>query len=76
MRTEEEFLKDFKKLGYDLNKNYKSVGFIYLEEEYNVIHINFFKKQYSKSFGYYDSAPITMAEHKLLNELFEIWGWL
>ena len=75
MRTEKQILKDFEKLGYSpLRKNGEQ--FMFLEEEFDVIHFDLENKMYYKTFGGYDGASITMAEHKLLHELFEIWGWL
>ena len=80
MRTEEEILKDFEKLGYYLNL--KKEGFLYygiILSNKNIkeleIHISFSMKSYAKyEQGLCDT--ITMQEHKLLNELFTIWGWI
>ena len=75
MRTEEEVLKDFEKLGYDIIENNDCC--IKLNFNDCIIRIS----KYSKFYKCYwkDSAyanVIDMKEHKLLNELFSIWGWL
>lgn len=80
MRTEEQVLKDFEKLGYYLNL--KKEGFLYygiILSNKNIkeleIHISFSMKSYAK----YEQGlctTIDMKEHKLIHELFEVWGWL
>lgn len=75
MRTEKEVLKDFEKLGYDVVAN--GGCFIKLNNNGDIIRIS----KYSMWYWSYceDSGlavPIDMEEHKLLNELFSIWGWL
>ena len=80
MRTEQESLKDFEKLGYYLSS--KKEGFLYngiILSNKNIkgleIHISFSMKSYAK----YDQGlciTITMQEHLLLHELFECWGWI
>lgn len=72
MRTEEEVLKDFKKLGYGIK--YNGQYYIHLHSSKN-IHCDKYIKIY-KSTKSYRTAEITMQAHKLLNELFTIWGWL
>lgn len=88
MRTEQDVLKDFEELGYEVACN--SDGELILEQELksnytiiNRIHIEKRLQSYSKSqfarLGYHVStAPlwISMQEHKLLNKLFTIWGWI
>ena len=74
MRTEQEILKDFEKLGYKV-KNDSEV----LRLKNNFIEIYVYKKD--KEYGKEDifsceANRFTMPEHKLLNELFNIWGWL
>jgi hypothetical protein len=72
-RTEQEILKDFEKLGYFVKKD---TAFITLTNEYdNVIFIDLEDKCYDKS-HYIECVSITMQEHKLLNELFQCWGWI
>ena len=71
-RTEQEILKDFEKLGYFIKKE---TSFITLTNEYDdVIFIDLKDKCYDKS-HYLHVVSITIQEHKLLNELFEVWGW-
>ena len=80
MRTEEQVLKDFEKLGYYLNL--KKEGFPYygiILSNKNIkeleIHISFSMKSYAK----YEQglcSTIDIQEHKLLTELFQIWNWL
>ena len=68
-RTEAEILKDFEALGYKVVKG--AIGST-LEFEFNEdtkIYIdNCFKTLWCND--------ITMQEHKLLNELFECYGWI
>jgi hypothetical protein len=88
MRTEQDVLKDFEKLGWEVADGYvnftlrKKLDDIKNEFMYYwlcYISINKENKTYSvyklSSFstkGY----DLTMQEHKLLNELFTIWGWI
>lgn len=80
MRTEQEVLKDFEDLGYEVvcNNNLR----IKLENNGEIIAISKYSCWYSsKRYDEYNkyegiSVPIGMKEHKLLNELFTIWGWL
>lgn len=90
-RTENEIFKDFEKLGYRIEKNKTkfadSENSIILLKDYiepfdkekltKEICINLKSKTYEcyESF-YYCPQHIPMHEHKLLNELFELWGWL
>ena len=76
MRTEQDILKDFAKLGYSviLNKNFV----VYLRNLGCVMRIDRITKEYKL---YMESAndiavPIKLKEHKLLHELFKCWGWL
>lgn len=81
MRTEKEILNDFEKLGYN---RVKLLGANFYIQNSNIgIEINTYYKKYEKyEYGIktkldcFLSQPITMKEHKLLNELFELWGWL
>lgn len=74
MRTEEEVLKDFKKIKWT----------IYINEP-KLIILAYFKKndffssreiRIYKSTKSYLASELKMQEHKLLNELFQIWNWL
>ena len=68
-RTENELIKEFENLGYEIYKNdeidlvlgVNGIWYIHIwksEKTYRIIHF------------------ITIQEHKLLNELFECWGCL
>ena len=73
-RTEQEILKDFEALGYEIKVNKASM--LYLTNDYDVtIHINKLLKGYRR---FYDNEKnyIPMQEHKLLNELFNCYGWI
>lgn len=79
-RTEQEILNDFEKLGYKVVNSYNHpfIEMSKYNEELNVyeyIEINKGEHNYEK-FTQDGVAPFTMQEHKLLNELFEVWGWL
>ena len=78
MRTEQKILKDFEALGYKIKVNNASM--IYLTNDYAVIiHINKLMKWYAKCTNNNNNEIVrnfTMQEHKLLNELFTLWGWL
>ena len=68
MRTEQEILKDFEKLGYEINFNDEE--FLYLKDKHcEYIIIN---KKLQK-YGLSEFAELTRKEHKLLDEFFEIW---
>ena len=73
MRTEEEVIKDFEKLGWTIRlwsgidthifcKGHTAFG------EYISFDL--------ENKGYYSECYLDMEEIKLLHELFEIWGWL
>lgn len=80
-RTEQEILKDFEKMGYEVDKGWSYVELVRPEYEgagieYVVLFIN--KKHYEYECYYKEtnlSYPIALQEHKLLNELFECWNW-
>lgn len=87
IRTEEEILKDFEKLEYQVIKNKTEYDYyIYLKqhlnyiggiEESKCISIDLIKKQYNCFNDFYKfEENITMQEHKLLNDLFVYWRWL
>lgn len=75
-RTEQEILKDFEALGYVVARN--DWEKLVLNKFDEVIKIDKIDKWYKKFLAYSGgiSEIITMQEHKLLNELFEVWGWL
>lgn len=80
MRTEEDILQDFTKLGYTniyVNKPY------YIEMEKDQRYLTISMEEEDKSIAkYYDQGcefpveEITLEEFKLLHELFKCWGWL
>lgn len=78
MRTEKEVLKDFEELGYEVvcNDNLR----IKLENNGDILTISKVGRwYYYKGYDYLNkemTVRIYMKEHKLLNELFTIWGWL
>lgn len=70
MRTEEQILKDFEKLGYEIVTRNKKVIVLYSLKRDTRIFIYLKTKQVS----FHDK--MILKEHKLLNELFTIWNWL
>lgn len=70
-RTEEEILKDFEKLGYVIVRNDDD----WLELEIVGTDVSIMSSKLDKSYDF-AGEPLTMQEHKLLNELFECWGWI
>ena len=91
MRTENEILKDFENIGYKIEKNKtkfanseNSISLLFEIDSpdddiklIKEIHIDFTYKLYN-CYENYRGRPLhlSMYEHKLLNELFTIWGWL
>jgi hypothetical protein len=82
IRTEEDVLKDFEVLGYEVDNTYSKLTLINwlsrFSEHYVVVSINKQEKTYGKVKVAIDRTcgGLTIQEHKLLNELFTIWGWL
>lgn len=80
-RTEADILNDFEKLGYEVVNSHNH-PFIEMSKYngdfsvYEYIAINKAEHNYEKFAQGGDVTPITMQEHKLLNELFICWGWL
>ena len=70
MRKEQEILKDFEALGWKVDKNDR-VDLILANLICTKIHIWKTERIFQTIHHY-----ITMQEHKLLNELFSLWGWL
>ena len=70
MRTEEEVLKDFEKLGWKVLNNSNAILLLSMND-YEIDIRKYGKKYTISSWDYID-----MQEHKLLNELFTIWGWI
>ena len=67
MRTEQEVLKDFEKLGWKVIENNKN--WLKIENMEHEILICKMVEEYCCDW-------IFKNEHKLLNELFTIWGWI
>lgn len=67
-RTEQDILNDFEKLGWKVTQNddgfiilcFNSIARIVILKQTKTYHIN---------------GATNMQEHKLLNELFEVWQW-
>lgn len=70
IRTEEEILKDFEKLGYEIIENNSNWLEMLLVDEN--LRMMIFKADMTYTFDDY----LDMQEHKLLNELFLCYGWL
>lgn len=91
MRTEKDVLREFEKLGYAIEEFtpksiYRQRTIIIFkrfkdeeDQEELIKEIKIFMD--SKCYKciesiYYSPISTTLKEHKLLNELFSIWGWL
>ena len=80
-RTEQEILKDFESLGYAIIKN-DEYRLILVNEWNHIIEIDkackryqcYYYTEYTNQFEL--STYIDIQEHKLLNELFEVWQWI
>lgn len=70
-RTEQEILKDFEKLGYEVKES--SDGLCLFKIGGYKIDIRKYGRKYYAIMG---DGYMYMQEHKLLNELFTIWGWI
>ena len=68
-RTEQEILKDFEKLGWKVTQNDDSCMIICFNGFARIVILKC-AKQYSIN------NLCNMQEHKLLNELFEVWQWI
>ena len=80
-RTEQEILDDFKKLGYEF---IEFTICYWLRKCNREIDISIVIDKELRNYRCVKDRPVTqyylgdigMKEHKLLNELFTIWGWL
>ena len=78
-RTEQEILKDFEKLGWKIIQNDE---FNLIMNNSNVFILDITKACKVGAYTCYDTTKnqsalyIPMQEHKLLNELFEVWQWI
>lgn len=70
IRTEEEILKDFEKLGYEIIENNSNWLELLLVDEN--LRIVIFKLDMT----YTSDDYLNMKEHKLLHELFLCWSWI
>lgn len=70
-RTEQEILKDFEKLEYEVVRNDDG----WLELEIVGTNVSIMICKLDKSYDL-TGEPLTVQEHKLLNELFGLWGWI
>lgn len=79
-RTEQEILKDFKKLGYKVKENTDNVLVLTTKDNHTFLMISKHFKQYELEYTFCHQACaslwISLEEHKLLHELFACWGWL
>lgn len=84
MRIEKSILKDFELLGYKRNED-SPEGLIWLDKEtrnyvlrieIDKFNLSYCKFEINKKSRLEYPLVITMEEHKLLHELFELWGWL
>lgn len=71
IRTEEEILKDFEKLGYEVKKTSTYIDLVYENDSSIIITIWLSDMTYALSSSFLD-----MQEHKLLNELFKCYSWI
>jgi hypothetical protein len=75
MRTEEQVFNDFKELGYSLKQNQDNNRYVLSNEDEFFIIIGRKRQWYCKKDEHTSYLPISVREHKLLHELFEIWEW-
>ena len=70
MRTEQDILKDFEKLGFKVERNSDALC---------LLSMNDFKidiRKYGRKYSISEWDYLDIQEHKLLHELFKCWGWL
>lgn len=67
-RTEQEILNDFENLGWEVTQNDDSCMIICFNNFARIVILKCAKR-------YSINNLCNMQEHKLLNELFAIWGW-
>ena len=80
MRTEEEVLKDFENLIWNVDENNNErLRLSYKKKNgyYEYLEIDKEYKDYCRYEQHtFVTCYIPINQHKLLNELFSIWGWL
>ena len=69
MRTEQEILKDFEALGWKVSAN-TDEDLLFKDKCDYSIHI------WKKEKTFMIELFVQLEIHKLLNELFSVWGWL
>jgi hypothetical protein len=71
-RTEADILNDFEKLGYVRIKR--------LNDKMEFLHMfkvrTFYINLETKELDFLSGTHLGLQEHKFLNELFNLWGWL
>lgn len=74
--TEKDVLHEFLKLGWKVTRNDNIC--LRLQHEEDVLTISKMSKWYHCSLPNANDyrLPIDIKEHKLLTELFKLWGWL
>ena len=74
--TEQDVLNEFEKIGWQVTRN-DNICMI-LKREEDVLTISKLSKWYHCCLPQANEyrLPIDMDDHKLLHELFKIWGWL
>lgn len=70
-QLEQEILKEFEELGYEINSLDEEMIVLYSKKRNNN-HI--FIDKLTKSYSSHED--ITLQEHQLLHRLFEIWNWI
>ena len=68
-RTEQEILDDFEKLGWKVTQNDGAFMIICYHDFARIVILKCTKT-------YSIGNLFTIQEHKLLNELFTVWGWV
>ena len=74
-RTEQEILKDFETLGYKVAFVSEENRLLLYKSNDDTIFIYKNTKEYEKC-DIIQSINLTIQEHKLLHELFEVWQWV
>ena len=73
--NKQEILRDFEAMGYKIFQTDWEIEMFNKEMDI-IIYIDLENREYSKRNSRFLSIDLRMQEHKLLNELFKIWGWL
>ena len=73
VRTEEEVLKEIGGRVVENGKRYLVISFGYEDSYWDLVFDKLYKSYHTR---YHLETVISMQQHKLLTELFTIWGWL